>query len=151
MASLQRTGRPFVRRATRRFALRVALPAILIFVITSAAVFALLGRLAGEANRVDHAATALAADAAVHSLLTRLGSLGRHADDATVAALGGEFIIPSRHLGDAAQSAGLSLRDPGGEVVAALDWTDRNPGGAALASARPLLAAALALLGVTLT
>lgn len=74
MADLLGIASSGVRRATLRFALRVALPALVVVALTAVAVHTVLAQLAAEANRVDHAATELAAAAAIRSALTHLSA-----------------------------------------------------------------------------
>ncbi|MFO1183290.1 MAG: bifunctional diguanylate cyclase/phosphodiesterase [Bauldia sp.] len=74
MADLEGAGSTSVRRATLRFAWRVGLPALGVLAATALAVFAILSELAAEANRVDHAVTEMAADAAVRSALNHLAA-----------------------------------------------------------------------------
>jgi diguanylate cyclase (GGDEF)-like protein len=64
---------PFFDSTTKRFALRIGLPAILILLATFATVIVSLGKMAGEVNRIESTLTGRSATAAVQSILRRLG------------------------------------------------------------------------------
>jgi diguanylate cyclase (GGDEF)-like protein/PAS domain S-box-containing protein len=64
---------PFFDAITKRFALRIGLPAILIMLATFAIVVVSLAKMAGHVNRIEGELTARSATAAVQSVLRHLG------------------------------------------------------------------------------
>ena len=64
---------PFFDATTKRFALRIGLPAILILLATIATVLVSLARMAGEVNSVEERLTERSATAAIQSTLRNFG------------------------------------------------------------------------------
>src|SRR5437588_4424552 len=64
---------PFHRPSTIQFGLRIALPAVLVLIGTIATVLVSLGEMADEVNRIEERLTTRSAEAAVQSLVRRLG------------------------------------------------------------------------------
>ena len=64
---------PFFDSTTKRFALRIGLPAILILLATFVIVIVSLEKMAGEVNHIESELTGRSATAAVQSVLRHLG------------------------------------------------------------------------------
>ncbi len=68
---------PFLRSATARFGLRIALPALIILAGTVATVAVSLNRMAGVVNRIEDTLTKRSTEAAAQTVLRRIGQSHR--------------------------------------------------------------------------